>query len=156
MLSCVTCTESCMYKGEGWACVNQGLRAWNFHTSPFQIRVSMQFSNSLLLTQHALICAACTVVLPGERQLVVWKYHFPYLKYSHLSTIINISSVFPWTVQHSCQRDWITLVCLSYKIFPSYHIVFIGVFELLTDRNLPWHTLSVLPAYGITMKAIIF
>ena len=102
---CVTCTQACTYRREGCAWVNHGLRAWIFHTSPFQLMLPMQFSNYLLLSRHTFFHAFCPVVLPGERLLFLCKSHFPYLHYRHLFNIINISSEFLWHVQDSCKSD---------------------------------------------------
>ena len=102
---CVTYTKACTCRCEGCACVNHGLRAWIFHTSPFQLLLPVQFSNSLLLYRHTFFHAFCPVVLPGERLLFLCKSHFPYLHYRHLFIIINISSEFPWLLQDSCKSN---------------------------------------------------
>ena len=53
----------------------------DFSTSSFQVLMPTQFCNSLLLCHYTSFHAACPVVLPRERILVVCRFHFPYLKY---------------------------------------------------------------------------
>ena len=115
---CVTSTQACMCRCEGCTCVNHGLRAWIFRTYPFQLLLPMQFSNSLLLYRHTFLHAVCPVVLPGEHLLVVCKSHFPYLHYSHSSTIFNIYSEFPWPAQDSRKRNRTTSYLFATANFP--------------------------------------
>ena len=102
---CVICTQACMCRCEGCACVNYWLRKWIFHTSSVQVLLPVQFSNSLLLYRHTFFHAVCPVVLPEERLLVVCKSQFPYLHYRLFSPIIIISSEFPWLLQDNCKSN---------------------------------------------------
>ena len=58
----VNCIQACTCRCEGWAYVNQWLRAWIFSTSSLNVLVPMQFCNNLLLSHHTFFHAVFRVV----------------------------------------------------------------------------------------------